>query len=151
MSQPEISVIVPIKDEQENIRPQVEEICAALRRLAARGDVHILYAVHRNPQIWGPVHEMLEGVTGVTLTSPLSYPQLVHLMKRSYLILTDSGGIQEEAPTLGTPVLVLRETTERPEAVDAGAVRLVGAKSERIVEEASRLLDDAEEHGWASD
>ena len=120
----------------------------ALGDIAARydGRVHIVYPVHMNPNVWEPVHRLLGDVPNVTLTPPLDYLPLVHLMKRSYLVLTDSGGIQEEAPGVGVPVLVLREVTERPEAVDAGTVRVVGTDRERIVEWTRRLLDDAEEY-----
>jgi UDP-N-acetylglucosamine 2-epimerase (non-hydrolysing) len=103
-----------------------------------------VYPVHLNPNVWEPVHRLLDGVPNITLTPPLDYLPLVHLMKRSYLVLTDSGGIQEEAPGLGVPVLVLREVTERPEAVEAGTVRVVGTDRERIVAEAVRLLEDAD-------
>jgi UDP-N-acetylglucosamine 2-epimerase (non-hydrolysing) len=128
---------------RENHGEPIRQICAALRRLAqARPDYSIVYPVHRNPNIWEPVHELLGEIPGVTLTSPLDYLTLVHLMKRSKLILTDSGGIQEEAPSLGVPVLVLRKTTERPEAVTAGAVRLAGVETGTILAEVDRLLDD---------
>ena len=104
--------------------------------------MHIIYPVHMNPNVWDPVHRILGDVPNITLTPPLDYLSLVHLMKNSHLVLTDSGGIQEEAPGLGKPVLVLREVTERPEAIEAGTVLLVGASRERIVSEVSRLLDD---------
>lgn len=131
---------------RENHGPPLERICQALRRLAARGDVQIIYPVHQNPNVCGPVHEQLDGVPGIHLTPPLDYASLVHLMKCSRLVLTDSGGIQEEAPTLGVPVLVLREVTERPEAVAAGTVSVVGTDAAAIVREAARLLDDDEAH-----
>ncbi len=102
--------------------------------------------MHLNPNVHGPVHHLLDGVDHVTLLPAVDYLALVHLMKRSTLILTDSGGIQEEAPSLGVPVLVLREVTERPEAVEAGVARLVGTDTERIVAETFRLLDDPEAH-----
>ena len=104
--------------------------------------VEILYAVHLNPQVQGPVQEMLGARPGVHLLPPVDYPTFVYLMDRSHLILTDSGGIQEEAPSLGKPVLVMRDTTERPEGVAAGTVQVVGTDREVIVREASRLLDD---------
>lgn len=129
---------------RENQGEPIRQICQALRELAqARPEYHIVYPVHRNPNIWEPVHRLLGEVPGITLTPPLEYLTLIHLMKRSVLILTDSGGIQEEAPSLGVPVLVLRKTTERPEAVDAGVVRLVGAETDSIVGEVNRLLNDA--------
>lgn len=114
----------------------------ALGKLAARGDVQIAYPVHRNPHVSGPAREMIGGTPGVVLLDPLPYVPFVDLMRRCRLILTDSGGIQEEAPSLGKPVLVLREKTERPEAVEAGTVKLVGTDEERIVGEAAALLDD---------
>jgi UDP-N-acetylglucosamine 2-epimerase (non-hydrolysing) len=127
---------------RENFGRPLESICLALRDLAAWPGVRVVYPVHLNPNVWGPVHRLLGDVPGITLLPPLDYLSMVHLLKRSYLVLTDSGGLQEEAPGLGVPVLVLRETTERPEGVDAGAVRVVGTRRERIVTEACRLLDD---------
>lgn len=129
---------------RENFGRPLENICLALRDIAMRSDGHvkIVYPVHLNPNVWEPVHRLLEGVPDIILTPPLDYLSLVHLMKRSYLVLTDSGGIQEEAPGLGKPVLVLREVTERPEAVEAGTVRVVGTDRERIVAETFCLLED---------
>jgi len=114
----------------------------ALRSLAERGDVQIVYPVHPNPSVRGPVHQMLSGVPNVLLVPPVDYLHLVHLMRKSALVLTDSGGIQEEAPSFGVPVLVLREVTERPEGVEAGTARVVGTDPERIVALASHLLDN---------
>ena len=122
-------------------RPLVD-ICAALRRLARRGDVQVVYAVHRNPNVWDVVHAELSEEPGITLLPPVDYRELVCLLKSCTLVLTDSGGIQEEAPALGKPVLVLREVTERPEGVAAGTARVVGTDPQRIVAEAERLLDD---------
>ncbi len=119
-----------------------EEICLALRDLAARGDVDVVYPVHLNPNVREPVQRILADVEGVHLIEPLEYLQFVRLMSRAHLIITDSGGVQEEAPSFGIPVLVMRDTTERPEAVDAGTVRLVGADRARIVNEACHLLDN---------
>ena len=127
---------------RENFGQPIENICHALRELAGRADVEIVYPVHLNPNVQEPVNRILKGVEHVTLLPPLDYLPLVHLMKRARLILTDSGGIQEEAPTFGIPVLVMRETTERPEGVEAGTLKLVGTESSRIVQEAKRLLDD---------
>lgn len=119
-----------------------ERICRALATLAARDDVQIVYPVHLNPNVQEPVRRILGSTGNVHLISPLDYLPFVYLMTRSYLILTDSGGIQEEAPSLGKPVLVMRDTTERPEAVEAGTVRLVGTDEKLMVAEAGRLLDD---------
>jgi UDP-N-acetylglucosamine 2-epimerase (non-hydrolysing) len=129
---------------RENFGAPLEEICLALRDIAMRydGQLHILYAVHKNPNVWTPVHRLLGSLESVTLTPPLDYLSTVHLLKRAHLVLTDSGGLQEEAPSLGKPVLVLREITERPEGVVAGTARLVGAKWESIVRETTRLLED---------
>lgn len=131
---------------RENFGQPLEDICEALKQLAARGDVEIVYPVHLNPNVQGPVHRLLDGVAHVILLPPLDYLPLVHLMKRAKLILTDSGGIQEEAPAFGIPALVLREVTERPEGVAAGALKLVGTAAPRIVEETRRLLDDSSEY-----
>jgi UDP-N-acetylglucosamine 2-epimerase (non-hydrolysing) len=108
--------------------------------------VQILYPVHSNPNVYLPVHQQLENISNITLLPPLDYLSLVQLMKRSALILTDSGGIQEEAPSLGVPVLVLRQVTERPEGVEAGAARVVGTEPSRIVAESLHLLADREKH-----
>jgi len=129
---------------RENFGGGFEQICGALGDLADRGDVQIVYPVHLNPNVQEPVNRLLRNRSGVVLIEPQDYLPFVYLMSRAHLILTDSGGVQEEAPSLGKPVLVMRETTERPEAVEAGTVRLVGTDRARIVEEASRLLDDAE-------
>ena len=132
---------------RESFGAPLKNICGAVREIVgAYDDVHVVYPVHPNPEVSGPVHNELGGVKGVTLLEPLGYLMLAHLMKRSYLVLTDSGGIQEEAPSLGVPVLVLREVTERPEAVEAGTARIVGTDKCRIVTEARRLLDDPQEH-----
>ncbi|MCC7047927.1 MAG: UDP-N-acetylglucosamine 2-epimerase (non-hydrolyzing) [Alphaproteobacteria bacterium] len=127
---------------RESFGEGFERICRALRRLADRPDLQIAYPVHLNPNVREPVQRILDGHPRIHLIEPQGYLPFVYLMNASYLILTDSGGVQEEAPSLGKPVLVMRETTERPEAVEAGTVRLVGTDSERIVAEATRLLDD---------
>ncbi len=127
---------------RENFGKPLEEICNALKELASRGDVEMVYPVHLNPNVQEPVYRILKDVNHITLLPPLDYLPLVGLMKRSTLILTNSGGIQEEAPAFGIPVLVLREVTERPEGIEAGTLKLVGTASHRIVEEARRLLDD---------
>lgn len=131
---------------RENFGPPLESICRALKDLAGRGDVEIVYAVHLNPNVDGPVRQALSGVPHITLTPPLDYLPLVHLMKHATLILTNSGGIQEEAPAFGVPVLVLREVTERPEGVEAGSLKVVGTEQGRIVSEANRLLTDPAAH-----
>jgi len=127
---------------RENFGDGFERICQALKALGERGDVQIVYPVHLNPSVQEPVRRVLGGVGNVHLIAPLDYLPFVYLMSRSYLVITDSGGIQEEAPSLGKPVLVMRDTTERPEAVEAGTVRLVGTDAQKIVAEAVRLLDD---------
>lgn len=139
-------VVLVTGHRRENFGEGFEQICMALRRLAARGDVQIVYPVHLNPNVQGPVHALLQDMEGVHLIEPQDYLPFVYLMDRSDLILTDSGGVQEEAPSLGKPVLVMRETTERPEAVAAGTVELVGTDQERIVSAARRLLDDPAEY-----
>jgi len=127
---------------RESFGEPLRRICAALRALAGRDGLHVVYPVHRNPNVWDSVHRELGGRPGITLLPPVNYRELVYLLKRCTLVLTDSGGIQEEAPSLGKPVLVLREVTERPEGVEAGVARLVGTDPERIVAEVSRLLGD---------
>lgn len=127
---------------RENFGKGFENICHALARLAGRDDVEIVYPVHLNPNVREPVSRILGNVERVHLIEPLDYLPFVHLMSRAHIIVTDSGGIQEEAPSLGKPVLVMRDTTERPEAVDAGTVRLVGTEVASILENVNRLLDD---------
>jgi UDP-N-acetylglucosamine 2-epimerase len=131
---------------RENFGQPLIHICRALAEIAARypSEVQLVYPVHPNPNVLGPVHEMLGGIPNITLTEPLSYYDFVRLMSEAYLVLTDSGGLQEEAPSLSVPVLVLREVTERPEGVAAGTVRVVGTSCQRIVEETAVLLDDGE-------
>ena len=121
-------------------------ICSALRRVAARGDIDLVFPVHPNPNVRRPVEELLGSQSRIRLIEPLDYVSFVDLMRRCHFILTDSGGIQEEAPSLGKPVLVMRDKTERPEAVTAGTTRLVGTDPDRIVDESSLLLDDAAEY-----
>lgn len=117
-----------------------ERICTALLRLADRGDVQIVYPVHRNPNVLDPVNRLLEGHPHICLLEPLEYVPFIDLMRRAHLVITDSGGVQEEGPSLGKPILVMRDKTERPEAVEAGTVKLVGTDEERIVSEAAELL-----------
>jgi len=137
-------LIVVTSHRRENFGDAVRSSMRALRALAEREDVQIVYPVHRNPSVLGPAHEILGGAPNVVLLQPQPYVPFVDLMRRSYLIITDSGGIQEEAPSLGKPVLVLREKTERPEAVDAGTVKLVGTREADILRAAAALMDDAE-------
>ncbi len=129
---------------RENFGDGFERICEAIARLARRyPDVDLVYPVHLNPNVLGPVKRLLAGIGNVHLIAPLDYLPFVYLMTRATVILTDSGGIQEEAPSLGKPVLVMRDTTERPEAVDAGTVRLVGTDVGAIADGVSLLLDDS--------
>jgi UDP-N-acetylglucosamine 2-epimerase (non-hydrolysing) len=128
---------------RENFGEEFNNICGAIQTLSVEfRDVVFIYPVHLNPNVQGPVYSMLGALPNVYLLPPLGYLPFVRLMSASHIILTDSGGIQEEAPSLGKPVLVMRETTERPEAVDSGTAILVGTKKEEIIEEASRLLTD---------
>lgn len=127
---------------RENLGMPLVHICKALKDIASRGDIEIIYPVHLNPQVQETVHNELDGVNHITLLPPLDYLPLVQAIKRATLVLTDSGGIQEEAPAFGKPVLVLREVTERPEGVEAGILKLVGTDRNDIVKEASHLLDD---------
>ncbi len=127
---------------RENHGGGIERICTALKVLATRGDVQIVYPVHPNPQVRSVVQAQLDGVPNVFLIEPQDYLPFLYLQKHSYLVLTDSGGVQEEAPSLGKPVLVLRENTERPEGVAGGTARLVGTEVDLIVSNATRLLDD---------
>ncbi len=133
---------------RESFGRPLEQVCLALQEIAKlyAGDAHIVYPVHLNPNVQEPARRILGAAPGITLTDPLEYLPLIYLMKKSTLVLTDSGGIQEEAPGLGKPVLVLREVTERPEAVEAGTVRVVGTDRARIVEWTQRLLDDSAEY-----
>ena len=136
-------VVLVTGHRRESFGGGFERICEALRRTAeAFPDVDIVYPVHLNPNVREPVNRLLRGLNNIHLIEPLDYLPFVYLMSRSYLILTDSGGIQEEAPSLGKPVLVMRETTERPEAVEAGTVELVGTDVEKIVGRLKSLLDD---------
>lgn len=135
-------LIVVTAHRRESFGEGVERICRALARLAWRDDVQVVFPVHRNPNVRGPVERILAGRPNVWLTPPLDYVAFVDLLRRAYLVITDSGGIQEEGPSLGKPILVMREKTERPEAVRAGTVLLVGTDEERIVETAGGLLDD---------
>jgi UDP-N-acetylglucosamine 2-epimerase (non-hydrolysing) len=143
---PSRKLIAVTAHRRESFGEGFEQICNALARLAARPDVQIVYPVHLNPNVREPVTARLASLPGVLLMEPLDYVSFVDLMRRAYILLTDSGGIQEEGPSLGKPVLVMREKTERPEAVEAGTVKLVGTDEDRIVAEAGRLLDDPKEY-----
>lgn len=143
---PHRSLILVTSHRRESFGPAFERSMRALIRLAGRPDVQIVYPVHPNPNVSGIARALLGSLSNVTLLDPLAYVPFVDLMRRSKLIVTDSGGVQEEAPSLGKPVLVLREKTERPEAVEAGTVKLVGNDEDLIVREAERLLDDAAEY-----
>jgi UDP-N-acetylglucosamine 2-epimerase (non-hydrolysing) len=140
---PRKRLIVVTAHRRESFGAGFESICRALRTLAARGDIEIVYPVHRNPRVLEPVERHLRDVPGIHLIEPLDYVPFVDLMSRAHLLLTDSGGVQEEGPSLGKPIIVMREKTERPEAVEAGTVRLAGTSEQRIVAEVTRLLDDS--------
>ena len=141
-------IILVTAHRRENFGQPLYEICQALKEIAARfAGVQIVYPVHLNPNVQQTVRAELGGAANITLLEPLDYLPLVHLMKASFLVLTDSGGLQEEAPGLGKPVLVLREVTERPEGIEAGTVKLVGTDKNRIVAATMRLLEDAVEYG----
>ncbi len=143
---PNKKLILVTGHRRENFGDSFESICIALAKLASRSDVQIVYPVHMNPNVREPVSRHLRGLENVFLLEPLEYLPFVHLMNISYLIISDSGGIQEEAPALGKPVLLMRETTERPEAVESGTVRLVGTNTEKIVNAAILLIDNEEEY-----
>jgi UDP-N-acetylglucosamine 2-epimerase (non-hydrolysing) len=127
---------------RENFGPGMENIASAIRQIAARGDVAVIFPVHLNPNVRAVMNERLGGLDNVALIEPLDYPHFARLLGMAEIMLTDSGGVQEEAPALGKPVLVMRETTERPEGVEAGTARLVGTDCARIVSEIFNLLDD---------
>ena len=139
-------LIVVTAHRRESFGEGMGRICDALAGLASREDAQIVYPVHRNPNVLDVVTQKLAGRPNIVLLKPLDYTGFVDLMRRAYLLITDSGGIQEEAPSLGKPVLVLRDCTERPEAVEAGTVKLVGTDPQKIVFEAARLLDDEAEY-----
>ncbi len=141
---PSKKLIVVTAHRRENHGQGFENICRALLQLAARPDVQLVYPVHPNPKVQEPVNRALGSHPRIHLCEPLDYVPFVDLMRRAYLLITDSGGVQEEGPSLGKPILVLREKTERPEAVDAGTVKLVGTDPARIVEAAEELLNNPE-------
>ena len=139
---PRKKLIVVTAHRLESFGEGFENLCSALLRLAERDDIQIVYPVHPNPNVVAPVFGRLSGHPNILLQEPLGYVPFVDLMRRAHLLLTDSGGIQEEGPSLGKPILVLRNKTERPEAVEAGTVKLVGTDPDRVVGEATRLLED---------
>jgi UDP-N-acetylglucosamine 2-epimerase (non-hydrolysing) len=141
----DLPVLLVTGHRRESFGEGFANICAALSDLAATNTVQIVYPVHLNPNVRGPVQETLGAARNVHLIEPLDYLGFVRLMQRATIILTDSGGVQEEAPALGKPVLVMRDVTERPEAVSAGTVRLVGTQREVIVRAVTDLLEDARE------
>jgi len=151
MVDPSKKLILVTGHRRENHGQGFINICEALKEIAVRQpDVQIIYPVHLNPNVQKPVYEILSGVSNIQLIDPLAYPAFVWLMNHSYLIITDSGGVQEEAPSLGKPVLVMRDTTERPEAVDAGTVILVGTDKEKIVNECLTLLENKNKYNRMS-
>ena len=143
-------VILVTGHRRESFGGGLENICQALKKLAEREDVQIIYPVHLNPNVQEPVHRILNGIDKIHLIEPQDYLPFVYLMNYSYIILTDSGGVQEEAPSLGKPVLVMRETTERPEAVSAGTVKLVGSDKNKIIDNVITLLDDPDAYNSMS-
>ncbi len=136
-------IILVTGHRRENHGEGLIKICSALKTIAQENpDVQIIYPVHLNPNVLKPVHKLLSGIENIFLVEPLAYPAFIWLMEKSFLIITDSGGIQEEAPSLGKPVLVTRDTTERPEAVEEGTVLLVGTDTEKIIVQTQKLLDE---------
>jgi len=137
-------IILVTSHRRENFGRPLEQICEAIKEIAIQysGDVHFVFAVHMNPNVKAPVYRILADVPNVSLLPPLDYLPLVQLLKRCSIVLTDSGGIQEEAPSFGKPVLVLRDTTERPEAVEAGTVKLVGTNTDQVASWMRNLLDN---------
>lgn len=144
-------IILVTGHRRENFGEGFINICEALKTIAlSNPDIDIVYPVHLNPNVQKPVHEILSDTSNVYLINPLQYEEFIFLMNKSYFIITDSGGVQEEAPSLGKPVLVMRDTTERPEALEAGTVKLVGTSKETIIKEAQKLLDDENEYNTMS-
>lgn len=140
-------IILVTGHRRENFGEGFINICEALKTIATNNlNIDIVYPVHLNPNVQKPVREILSNTSNVYLIDPLQYEQFIYMMNKSYFIITDSGGVQEEAPSLGKPVLVMRDTTERPEAVEAGTVKLVGTNKEIIIKEAQKLLDDKNEY-----
>ncbi|MDF1582279.1 MAG: UDP-N-acetylglucosamine 2-epimerase (non-hydrolyzing) [Methyloprofundus sp.] len=142
----EKKIVLVTGHRRESFGDGFEHICQALKELALRDDIQIIYPVHLNPHVREPVNRLLKGIEHVHLIEPQDYLPFVYLMSIAHIILTDSGGVQEEAPSLGKPVLVMRDTTERPEAIAAGTVKLVGADKTKIIHNVSLLLDDQDEY-----
>lgn len=143
----EKKIILVTVHRRENFYQPLIDICNAIKEIAMRyPDVYVVYPVHFNPDIQKPVHSNLNGIENILLIKPLEYESFVQLMKRSYLILTDSGGLQEEAPSLGKPVLVLREVTERHEAIEAGTAEIVGTQPKKIIEKVINLLESKKDY-----
>lgn len=144
---PELKTILLTSHRRENFGEPIKNICKAVLELVENNeDIQVVYPVHLNPNVQKPVKELLGGKDRIHLIEPMEYAPFSSLMKESHIIMTDSGGVQEEAPSLGKPVLVLRSTTERPEAVDYGTVKLVGTEKDKIVKEVQNLLDDKDEY-----
>ncbi len=142
-----LKTILLTSHRRENFGEPIKNICKAILELVETNkDIQVVYPVHLNPNVQKPVYELLDGKERIHLIKPLDYAPFASLMRKSHIILTDSGGVQEEAPSLGKPVLVLRDTTERPEAIDYGTVKLVGADKDKIVSETQLLLDSKEEY-----
>ncbi|MEO5732853.1 MAG: UDP-N-acetylglucosamine 2-epimerase (non-hydrolyzing) [Rubrivivax sp.] len=141
-------IILVTGHRRENLDAGLAQMCQSLKRLAARGNVEIVYPVHLNPAVRQQVQGLLSDTAGVHLTEPMDHPCFVAMLRRCHFVITDSGGVQEEAPGLGKPVLVTRDTTERPEAIEAGTALLVGRDGDRLVQQATRLLDDG--HAYAA-
>ena len=139
---PQKRLVLVTGHRRENFGGGFVNICNAIKRVASRPDVQVVYPMHMNPNVRKPVNEILGGLSNVHLIEPLDYLSFLYMMRQSYIIMTDSGGVQEEAPSLGKPVIVMRDTTERPEAVDAGTVILAGTETETMASAAERLLDD---------
>ncbi|HDT3926515.1 TPA: UDP-N-acetylglucosamine 2-epimerase (non-hydrolyzing), partial [Escherichia coli] len=143
--EPEKKIILVTGHRRESFGKGFEDICDALAIIArSYKDIQIIYPVHMNPNVRGPVNRLLSNINNIYLIEPLQYLPFVYLMDKSYIILTDSGGIQEEAPSLGKPVLVMRDTTERPEAILAGTVALVGTDKNKITEKVKELIENTE-------
>ncbi|HCU44048.1 MAG TPA: UDP-N-acetylglucosamine 2-epimerase (non-hydrolyzing), partial [Sphingobacterium sp.] len=152
LTREEKKIILVTGHRRENHGQGFINICEALKEIANNNfDVQIIYPVHLNPKVQKPVYDILGNLSNVHLIDPLAYPAFVWLMNKSYLIITDSGGVQEEAPSLGKPVLVMRDTTERPEAVEAGTVLLVGTEKAKIIAEANNLLNNKERYNQMSE